>query len=164
MLLSEQKSRAECRAYEPPEDIPPTEWCRKYVRFKGGSKDTSVPFDPDKTPYLREILDSIADPMVWTIAFVASTQTGKTTVELCFAARCCAQRPGDILWVMPTEDAAKAILEERVKPMIEASPVLRQLVPDRKSAWRKDTVELNGNSLFIGYPGSPTALASSAGS
>lgn len=154
------KSRSECLAWEPPEDISPTEWCRRNVRLPGGARDQSIPFDPDLTPYLVEILDSVADPTVEVLTFVASTQIGKTVLELCVAARCAAQRPGNMLWVMPTEDAAKAIMEERVKPMIDASPVLRRLKTDRAGDWSKNGITLQSSSIHIGYANSPTSLAS----
>ena len=159
-MLAEALTRREILALEPPEDLSPSEWCRRNVRLPGGAKDQSVPFDPDRTPYLREILDATADPTVEVITFVASTQIGKTVLELCVMARCAAQRPGNTLWVMPTEDAAKAIVEERVKPMINASPALRRLKTDRAADWGKNGINLQASSIHIGYANSPTSLAS----
>ncbi|GJM43476.1 MAG: terminase [Gemmatimonadota bacterium] len=160
MSLLLEKTPEECRAWTPPAEIPVAQWCGENVFLPFGGSEVR-PYDPWFTPYVVEILNTLTDPTIEEVTFVASTQVGKTALELAIIAWILVMRPSNVLLVMPTEEAAKSILEERIKPMIEATPALSELVTGKKKDWGTSRVTLsNGASIHIGYAGSPTTLAS----
>lgn len=72
------------------------------------------------------------------VTFLKPTQIGGTQCGLNLLAYAIAQDPGPITWVMPTREDSAEFGENRVRPMIEASPVLRrQMTGERWDAKRR---------------------------
>lgn len=84
------------------------------------------PYRTSRTPYVREWQDSAGAPWVHQVTVIASTQVGKTQSLLNVLAYAIAQDPGPITWVMPTREDALEFGENRVQPMVDAAPTLRE--------------------------------------
>ena len=88
----------------------------------------------DRTPYLREILDTLS-PMnpIQRVVFMAGAQVGKTEAGNNWLGYIIHHAPGAIMLVQPTVDTAKRLSKQRLAPMIEETPVLRELVAPSRS-------------------------------
>lgn len=96
------------------------------------------PYSTSRTPYCREIQDSLALSWVHQVTFLKSTQVGGTQVGLNVLGYAIDQDPGPIIWVMPTREDAAEFGENKVRPMLEASkPLRRQMTGERWDAKRR---------------------------
>ncbi|MBF0115658.1 MAG: phage terminase large subunit family protein [Magnetococcales bacterium] len=96
-----------------------------------------------RTPYLREVMDCLSPSSpVERVVFMSGSQLGKTESGLNWLGYIIHQSPGPILMVQPTVEMAKTYSKQRLDPLIEASPVLRDLVREPRS---RDS----GNSIFL---------------
>ncbi|MCA8950316.1 MAG: phage terminase large subunit family protein [Planctomycetes bacterium] len=117
------------------------------------------PIDVHRTPYTREWQDGISDIWVRQITTVASTQVGKTQSGLNMLAYVMSQDPGPITWVMPGLDDAKEFGEERVTPMIERSPILRDELTGERFDTKKRRVRLRRCRILFRSANRPKELA-----
>ena len=143
----------------PPEDISVSEWAEKY-RVLDTSSAIPGPWKNSKTPYLVEIMDTFLDSDIEEIIFVKPTQVGGTEAMLNMLAYIAAQDPAPTLAVYPSDELGERVVKKRIRPMIYASPPLRQ----RFRASESSTSELffEGMSITVTGSGSPSQLASFA--
>ena len=143
----------------PPEDISVSEWAEKY-RVLDTSSAIPGPWKNSKTPYLVEIMNTFLDSDVEEIVFVKPTQVGGTEAMLNMLAYIAAQDPAPTLAVYPSDELGERVVKKRIRPMIYASPPLRQ----RFRASESSTSELffEGMSITVTGSGSPSQLASFA--
>lgn len=153
---------ASCAAVlAPRERIGVCEWAERSIVL--GPRVTRLPgrLDLARMPYMREPLEAVADPDVNEINLMASTQVSKSTfmhVATAYAVDC---DPGPILWVLPDEETAKEVLDEKVVPIFEDSPALRGHLPRGRGKTRI-RVRFDNSDLHIAWPRSPMKLASKA--
>ncbi|MCI7302313.1 MAG: phage terminase large subunit family protein [Clostridiales Family XIII bacterium] len=117
----------------PPEDLTVSEWAAKNRVLSRENSAESGPWRNDRTPYLTEIMDSFTDYRIKKITLVASSQVGKSELELNMIGYIIDQDPGSILYIQPTIEDAKKFSRLRVAPMIRDSKTLRSKVADVKS-------------------------------
>ncbi len=120
------------------------------------------PWRTDRVPYTREIMDTLGDPMVRQVVWMAASQVAKTEVTLNFLGRQSDVDPGPILVVQPTKEFAGRWSINRLDPMLEASPALRKKWAEprsRSSANTRLLKEFMGGHLIIVGANSPTDLA-----
>ena len=143
----------------PPEDISVSEWAEKY-RVLDSSSAIPGPWKNSKTPYLVEIMNTFLDSDIEEIVFVKPTQVGGTEAMLNMLAYIAAQDPAPTLAVYPSDELGERVVKKRIRPMIYASPPLRQ----RFRASESSTSELffEGMSITVTGSGSPSQLASFA--
>ncbi len=68
--------------FKPPEQLTVSDWSDKYRRLSAENSAEAGPWRTSRTPYLKEIMDAFTDPRVHRIAVVASSQVGKTEMEM----------------------------------------------------------------------------------
>ena len=68
--------------YRPPEDLTVSQWAAKYRVLSRESSAEAGPWRNERTPYMVEPMDAITDPAVRHITVVASSQVGKSELEL----------------------------------------------------------------------------------
>ena len=68
--------------FKPPEQITVKEWADKYRRLSPENSAEPGRWRTDRTPYLEEIMDAFTDPKIRRIAVAASSQVGKTEMEM----------------------------------------------------------------------------------
>ena len=78
----------------------------------------------DKTPYLRKPLEEFTNPDVERIGLCFSRQLGKTTYLFVALGYTIDYDPDSVMIMYPTQDMAREVSRERVKPMIDATPTL----------------------------------------
>lgn len=94
---------------------------------------------------------------------VASSQVGKSELELNIIGYIVAQDPGSILYIQPSEADGKKFSRQRIAPMFRASKDLRGKVADVKSRDGGNTIlqkMFPGGSLTITGSNSASALSS----
>lgn len=150
-------------SYLPPENLTVSEWAERYRILSSESSAEAGPWRNARTPYMVEPMDAITDPRVRHITVVASSQVGKSELELNAIGYIIDQDPGSILYIQPNLDDAKKFSRLRIAPMFRASPRLRRKVADVKSRDSGNTIlqkSFPGGMLTIVGSQTPSALAS----
>jgi phage terminase large subunit GpA-like protein len=115
------------------------------------------------TPYLRGVLDAFHEPGVEIVVVQASSQVGKTAAAVIMVAYHMVHDPSPILVVEPTVDPmATDFSRNRLRPMIEASPALRERVGQRRAKDSSNTtlaITFRGGDVAIGGANSAASLA-----
>lgn len=139
----------------PPEDLTVTEWAEKNRRLSSESSAEPGPWRTERTPYLREVMNTFTDPKIRHTVMVAASQVGKSEVLNNCIGYIIDQDPGSILFVQPTTIDAKEYSKLRIAPMIRDCPTLRKKVADPKSRNSENTI------LQKSYPGGILTLCGS---
>ena len=154
---------AAVKNFKPPEDLTVTEWAEKYRRLSPENSAEAGPWRTSRTPYLREIMDAFTDPKIRRLVVVASSQVGKSEMELNMLGYLIDIDPGPVLFILPTVDVAQDFSKRRISAMIRDCKRLREKVADAKSRDGNNTVlkkQFPGGMLTITGANSPAALAS----
>jgi phage terminase large subunit GpA-like protein len=114
------------------------------------SKSSAEPgrWRTSRTPYLRQIMRDMGPyERVQTVIFVKGAQLGGTECINNFLGFAIDLAPAPVLFVSPTLEMAKRNSRQRIAPLIEASPALRDKIQNPRS---RDS----GNTLFMKeFPG-----------
>lgn len=108
--------------------VRPSEWCEGNIVLEGDETDDAGPLSLRLTPYMREVLDAVADPEVTDITLVFGSQTGKTLLLMLIMAYLIANDPSGIIYVMPNQDLARDTSADRWKPIVLSSGELKALM------------------------------------
>lgn len=149
--------------FRPPEDLTVSQWAERYRVLSRESSAEAGPWNNDRTPYLVGVMDAFTDPAVDHITMVASSQVGKSELELNIIGYIIDQDPGSVLYIQPNIDDAKKFSKLRIAPMLRDSHRLRSKVSDIKSRDSGNTTlqkSFPGGMLTIVGSNSPSALAS----
>ena len=119
----------------------------------------------DRTPYLREIMDTLSptDP-TQIVVLKKPTQIGGTECGNNWIGAIIDQGLGPTMIVLPTSNAAKKSSRTRIGPMIQETPCLREKVREAKSRDSGNTIllkEFDGGVLLLAGANSATELKSS---
>ncbi len=142
----------------PPENLTVSEWADRYRVLDEKTSAQPGPWKTSTTPYLQGVMDAFNDPDIEEIIFCKPTQVGGTETLNNMIGYVIAQDPAPALVVYPTLELAEFASKNRVQPMIDLAPVLKQRYHFRES---KD-LELQFDSMYIVLAGanSPASLAS----
>lgn len=149
--------------WEPPAMDSVSDWADKNRVLVSDSSAEPGPWRTDRAPYQREIMDAFTQDGIHEIIIMASSQVGKSEIELNMMGRAIDIDPGPILYVQPTKDVAEDYSKRRIAPMIAACPTLREKVYAAKSRDSGNTITMKtfpGGSLAIIGANSPSDLAS----
>lgn len=106
-----------------------SEWAdtNRYLSSRGASE--AGLYRTARTPYLRDIMDalSVTNP-ARRIVFMKAAQVGATEAGNNWIGYVIHRVPGPFLAVQPTTDMAKRLSQQRIDPLIEDSPALRERV------------------------------------
>jgi phage terminase large subunit GpA-like protein len=116
------------------------------------------------TPYMREIMDALspASP-VQRVVFMKAAQVGATEAGNCFIGFVMHHAPGPMLAVQPTVELAKRNSRQRIDPLIEEGPELRERIKPARSRDTGNTMlskEFAGGILIITGANSAVGLRS----
>ena len=145
-------------------DISVSEWADKFRILSDVASSEPGRWRTDRTPYLREIMDSLSprDP-IERIVFMKGAQVGGTECGNNWLGYTIHSYPGPMLMVQPTVDVAKRVSKQRIAPMIAATPVLRERVAASRSRDSGNTVQVKefaGGILLITGSNSSAGLRS----
>ena len=148
------------RQLKPPEDISVSAWAEKYRMVDAKTAAMPGPWRNDKTPYLVEVMDELNNYETEEVVFCKCTQVGGTEAELNMIGYIVAQDQAPTMVVYPSDKLGESVSENRIKPMVKSSPVLRERFHELRSM--KLEMQFDGMYLTISGANSPSSLASRA--
>lgn len=141
----------------PPEQLTVSEWAEKYRMLDSKSSAMPGPWSNDITPYLTGVMDEFNNYETEKIIFVKPTQIGGTEALQNMIGYIVMQDPSPTMIVYPTDTLAKSVSENRLQPMLKATPEIAKKFDEKSSL-----LELQFDSMYISLTGSnsPSGLAS----
>ena len=97
----------------------------------------------DKTPWVREILQTLDNPHVRLVAFQSSRQVGKTTSGQMWFGRTVCHDASPFLLVQADGQVIKKFVRERIWPFIDATPELRELKDTNRDNWNLEDMHFD---------------------
>ena len=137
-----------------------SEWSDQFRRLEVKTSAEPGQWATARTPYLKGIMDAFTDPYVDEITVMAASQVGKTEAMYNMLGFIIDQDPGPTLMVSPRADDAKSVSYNRVRPMIECSPVLSKYIPINTDDITKLEYHFDRMILYFAGSNSPADLAS----
>ena len=141
----------------PPEQLTVSEWAEKYRILDAKSAAMPGPWSNDVTPYLKGVMDEFNNYETEKIVFVKPTQVGGTESLQNMIGYIVMQDPAPTMIVYPTDTLAKSISENRLQPMLKATPEIAKKFDDTSPL-----LELHFDGMYLTLAGSnsPSGLAS----
>jgi phage terminase large subunit GpA-like protein len=116
-------------------------WADRHRVLSPRGANEAGPWRTSRTPYLKEIMDHLSPSHpCQRVVFMKGAQTGGSEAGNNFLGYVIHHAPGPILAVQPTVELAKRFSQQRVEPLIEASPMLRERVAPARSRDSGNTV------------------------
>jgi phage terminase large subunit GpA-like protein len=148
----------------PDPELTVSEWADRHRKLSSKASAEPGKWRTDRTPYLREIMDSLSiyDP-VQRVVFMAGAQVGKTESGNNWLGYVMHHVPGPFLMVQPTVEIAQKVSKQRLAPMIEETPELAALIAPARSRDSGNTLlvkEFRGGVLMLTGANSAAGLRS----
>lgn len=142
----------------PPEDMTVSEWAQQYRVLDSKSSDRPGPWRNEITPYLVGVMDEFTNFETEEIIFVKPTQIGGTEALQNMLGYVIHQDPSPTMIVYPTDTLSDSIAENRLKPMFQNSPPLKERYKELISS--RSEMQFDGMYLNLVGSNSPSNLAS----
>jgi hypothetical protein len=156
--------RAWGNGLRPDPDLTVSEWADRHRMLSGRASAEPGRYRTVRTPYMREIMDRLSpgDP-TQRIVFMKAAQVGATEAGNNWIGFAIHQAPGPMLAVQPTVELAKRNSRQRIDPLIDESPELRERVKPARSRDAGNTMlskEFAGGILIMTGANSAVGLRS----
>jgi phage terminase large subunit GpA-like protein len=119
-------------AVKPPPDIKPSVWVEENIYLPATSAITGR-WRNENLPHGVEILDKTIDPEVRQITLIGSSQWGKTALIIAIILYRIALRACAMLLMQPTDSDARDFVRDKLEPMIELTPAVKNKVSKRNN-------------------------------
>lgn len=151
-------------AIKPDPVLTVSEWADRHRILSKKAASEAGPWRTDRTPYLREVMDSLSvfHPAK-RIVFKKAAQIGATEAGNNWVGYVIANAPGPMMLVLPTVDLARRNSKLRVDPLIEESPILKNKVSAPRAKQSSNTInqkDFDGGTLVITGANSAPGLRS----
>lgn len=146
----------------PPLRMPVSEWADKNRVLPETSAEPGR-WRTSRTPHLKDIMNKVNDPEVSQISVMASAQIGKTEFINNVIGYKIDLDPCAIMVMQPTEKDARDYVQQKLEPMLEDTPCLREKVAKKKSRDADNSMfrkKFIGGYLLIVSGNSPSATRS----
>ncbi|MGA7427684.1 MAG: phage terminase large subunit family protein, partial [Rhodoplanes sp.] len=161
---AEELLRAWCGGLTPDPDLTVSAWADKHRVLSSRGASEAGPWRTSRTPYLKEIMDALSPSHpCQRVAFMKGSQVGATESGGNWIGYVIHHAPGPMLAVQPSVELAKRFSQQRIDPLIEESPVLREKVAPARSRDSGNTVlskEFPGGILVMTGANSAVGLRS----
>lgn len=141
-----------------------SEWADEHRMLSSVASAEAGPWRTDRTPYLREIMDSLSvTSPVTRVVFAKGAQVGGTEAGNNWIGYVIAHAPGPMLCLMPTDATAEDNVRTRIDPLIDSTPAIRAKIPERGSKEGGNTItrkDFPGGVLAIRGANAPSKLRS----
>jgi len=161
---AEDLLRAWGQGLRPDPDLTVSEWADRHRVLASRASAEPGRYRTSRTPYMRAIMDALSpsDPHQ-RVVFMKAAQVGATEGGVNLIGFVIHQAPGPMLAVQPTVELAKRNLRQRIDPLIDASPALRDRVRPARSRDAGNTMlskEFTGGILILTGANSAVGLRS----
>lgn len=141
-----------------------SEWADAHRKLSQKSSAEAGQWRTSRTPYLREIMDclSVTHP-AQVISFMKGAQVGATEAGCNWIGYVIDHAPGPMLCVQPTVEMAKRNSKQRIQPLIDESPRLRERVKPSRERDSGNTIlakEFQGGIMVLTGANSAVGLRS----
>ena len=141
-----------------PPPVKAVEWIPAHLKIPA-TKETPGPFDLDKVPHVRFVLEKADEPTTRAIFLRWAARGSKTTTSIALLIFRTKTKHLPALFVSSDESRTDDTIETDIYPMLEACPLTRcDLLPERKRK-RERGVQLGPDRIRRGFAGSPSSLA-----
>jgi len=137
------------KSWQIPAKLNPWRWAEENLEFTSRVSPLPGNYRTTSTPYVREVLEAVADPKVRHITLCWSAQSSKTTTALIAIFYCIANDPGNVLLVRPSLQAAKSLAENKIMLVIDENPALAQQKTGDKNDYQKVMIKLKNMVIFV---------------
>lgn len=139
----------------PPSSLTVSEWADQNRILSPRASAEHGRWRTSRTPYLREIMDSLsASSSVQEVVVQAGAQVGKTECGNNWVGYVVDYQPGPMLFVQPTVELVKRVSRQRIDPMLQDCPSLASKIGGWRSRDSANTVQLKefpgGCLIFTG--------------
>ncbi|WP_439527843.1 phage terminase large subunit family protein [Pannonibacter sp.] len=148
----------------PDPDLSVSQWADRHRRLASRASAEPGQYRTARTPYMREIMDRLSpgEP-TQRVVFMKAAQVGATEAGNNWIGFVIHQAPGPMLAVQPTVELAKRNSRQRIDPLIDESPELRERVKPARSRDAGNTMlskEFAGGILIMTGANSAVGLRS----
>ena len=141
----------------PKETLLVSEWAEKY-RILDDSSNLSGRWSNSITPYLMEIMDAMVEPNIRNIYFCKASQIGGTSALINMLCYVIMQEPAPTMIVYPSDDLAKDVSNDFLKPAFRLIPEIKRIFLENSS--KELRLKFKTMVLYLSGAGSPAKLAS----
>ena len=148
----------------PDPDLTVSQWADRHRMLSGRASAEPGRYRTARTPYMGEIMDRLSPgDATQRIVFMKAAQVGATEAGNNWIGFAIHQAPGPMLAVQPTVELAKRNSRQRIDPLIDESPELRDRVKPARSRDAGNTMlskEFAGGILIMTGANSAVGLRS----
>lgn len=141
----------------PPPALSVAEWAEQHRIVSANGER----WDNSRTPYLVEPMNCMADPSIEVLVLMLGSQIGKTEAVYNGIGWLIDNEPGDMLYVRESQSLLEErVMKGRLKGLVEFSPRVAQHRIAAKGAETARLIKLATMTIFGGWAGSESSLAS----
>lgn len=141
-----------------------SQWADAKRRLSSKASSEVGQWRTSRTPWAKEPMDCLSvSSLVQTVVLMFASQMAKTEIMLNWIGYVIDHHPGPMLSVQPTLIVQKRYVRQRIDPMINETPELRDKLDARKTrdaSNSEDLKDFTGGMLILGGANSPASLAS----
>ncbi len=136
--------------------MPVSRWAEKHRIVH----QSSIPgrWHNEVTPYMAGVMDASFFPSVETVIVCKTPQTGGSEAIHNCVAYAVDRAPGPAMYVFPDRITAKENAQDRIAPMLEASPRLRTYLTGQADDTSSLRINLAHMTIYLGWSGSVSRL------
>lgn len=149
--------RVACKALKPQEMLLVSDWAERH-RMLDDSSNLAGRWSNDVTPYLVEIMNTLNDEYIRQVYFCKASQIGGTAALINMLCYIIMQQPAPTMIVYPSDDLAKDVSNDFLKPAFRLIPEIKQIFLENASKELK--LKFKPMLLYLRGAGSPAKLAS----
>ena len=146
--------------FKPAPKMTVAEWCEKHIYLPKEVTPYAGYFRSGFNRYLQEPLNEFGNKATDRLTVCFASQTGKTTLMHLGLLYTVTMNPKPVLYLMPSDQAARQISKERIQPMMRASAAVAKVLPENPDNFSILTYNLKGCNVHLGGAGSAAKLAS----
>jgi phage terminase large subunit GpA-like protein len=153
-------NQSACKIFAPKINTTVSEWAEKHIYIPKEVTPYAGYFRAGFNKYINEPLDQFGNKSTDRLTICFASQTGKTTLMHIGLLYVVSKDPKPVLYLMPSDGAARQISKERIQPMMRASAEVSQVLPENDDNFSILTYNLKTCHVHLGGAGSAGKLAS----
>lgn len=154
------------RAFAPRKTQTVSEWSDKNIILSRKTSPEPGPWRTDRNPILREPMDCLsARSTVHEVVIKFPIQIGKSEIGRNAIGYWMSESPGPIMACFPAEVSMNKWINQKLNPMLEDSPSVRDVLSStntRNAANTKEFKDFLGGQLYVEHAGAPARLKSTS--
>ena len=151
-------------ALRPDPELTVSQWADAHRFLSQTASGEPGPWRTERTPYLKEVMDCLSPRSpIEKVVFMKGSQVGGTEAGNNWIGYVIHHAPGPMLAVQPTVEMGKRWSRQRIAPLIEGTPALRERVKEPRARDSGNTIqskEFPGGLLVVTGANSAVGLRS----